>query len=255
MLGSVGDRGRKFSKPGMSTAMLAALVLALAGCPSTRRPSPAVPASTPVGEPSAPVAEPSAEPGVRRYRVDPGASLLVIVAERGGALAAAGHNHVIASHDLAGTIDLREPLSASRFEVHLPVERLTVDEPQLRAARGTDFEREVPDAAREGTRRNMLGEGVLDAVRYPSISARSVSLGGGPEHFAARVEFTVRGEAHTLDVPVRITFEPGGALRVAARFPLAQSAIGLTPFSTLLGALRVEDILGVELDLTARRVP
>ena len=36
---------------------------------------------------------------------------------------------------------------------------------------------------------------------------------------------------------------------------VAAAALGLTPLSVMLGAIQVEDMLGIEVDLSARRVP
>ncbi len=257
--------GAKSSKPALAAVSLAAL--AVAGCPTARRvaPVPAAPQPTSAvaAAPEAAPAEaampaaalPSPAAGVQRYRIDAAASLLVVVARRGGVLAAMGHDHVIASHDLSGYIDLQEPLRASRFALELPVAALTVDEPALRSGRGAGFDDEVPQAARAATRDNLLGERVLDAAHYPRITARGLELSGGPEHFAARVELTVRDTRHVALVPVRFATGPGDTLRITARFPLSQGALGLTPFSAALGALRVEDLLEVELDVSARRAP
>jgi hypothetical protein len=40
-------------------------------------------------------------------------------------------------------------------------------------------------------------------------------------------------------------------LTATAEFPLRQSALGLTPFSVMMGALRVEDQIRVKLKLVA----
>ena len=60
---------------------------------------------------------------------------------RGGTLARAGHNHIVASHDLAGTVYVAADLARSSFELQLPVASLTVDEAELRAARGSGLRR------------------------------------------------------------------------------------------------------------------
>lgn len=257
----MGGKRLKSSKAASGAAI--ALALCLAGCPSAGRgppgPAPGGPSQgvplPPETSAVPPAPEPPPAPGMQRHRIDPAASLLVIVARRGGALASIGHNHVIASHDLSGYIDLAEPAAASAFYLRIAPGTLTVDEPALRAGRGAQFEAVVPEEARAATRRNMLGEDLLDAARHPQIFVRGVALDGGPQHFAATVELTVRAQRYTLAVPVRLEPATPGTLRISSSFPLAQSALGLTPFSVMLGALRVEDLLEVELDLTARRVP
>jgi len=231
------------------------MALCLAGCPSAGRgPAGPEPAAGVPYDPSLAAEAPPA-PGTQRHRIDPAESLLAIVVRRGGALALIGHNHVVASHDLSGYIDLAAPPAASTLAMRIPVATLAVDEPDLRAGRGAEFEGVVPDNARAGTRENMLGEELLDATRYPEIVVRGITLGGGPENFAAQVELTVRAQRTTIKLPVRLAPAAAGTLRVSARFPVAQSALGLTPYSVMLGALRVEDLLEVELGLTARRVP
>ncbi len=243
------SQGWRRSTPGtalLGTAIVS--VLALAGCPSTWQtvPPPPVPAA-PAIEAAPPVA------GAIRYRVASAESLVVVLVYRGGTLASLGHNHVIAARALTGIVDLREPLAVSTFELHLPVAAFTVDEAGLRSSRGPGFADAVTDQARAGTRDNMLGEALLDAARFPEIVVRSVSLDGGPQDFTARLEVSVRGAPHLLDVPVQVERPDADRLHVTARFPVDQSALGLTPFSVMLGALRVEDRLGIEVDINAIR--
>ncbi len=44
---------------------------------------------------------------------------------------------------------------------------------------GKDFSAEVPDSAREGTKRNMLSESMLDGERFPEIVLKSSGDQGG----------------------------------------------------------------------------
>src|SRR5205807_981076 len=82
----------------------------------------------------------------------------------------AGHNHVIASHSLSGTVYVPGDLMRASFEIHVPVAELSVDEVALREREGSaDFPPEVPEAARQGTRRNMLGAALLDGERHHEI--------------------------------------------------------------------------------------
>src|SRR5580658_9387871 len=108
---------------------LLATVLALggllAGCAVRPAPPPA-PGSAQGVAPGAAFPETPAPHVGTPYDVIPQESLLTILVYRGGTLASAGHNHVIASHDLTGTIYLpADPLQSS-FELHLPVGSLTV---------------------------------------------------------------------------------------------------------------------------------
>jgi hypothetical protein len=237
----------KLRLPG--AALLAVLTT---GCPL----QPRVPAAPPV----AAAETPAPHEGIP-YDIVADESLLTIRVYRGGTLASAGHNHLIAAHALSGTIYVPAEVMRTSFEAHIPVAGFTVDEPALRAEEHSpDFPADVPDAAREGTRRNMLGEALLDSGRNPQIVLRAVRLepgeagreaGGEARAVLARVQTTVRGELRTIRVPVRYRLT-AGAVIASGEAPLKQSDIGLTPFSALLGALQVQDEMRVKFRIVAR---
>jgi polyisoprenoid-binding protein YceI len=234
----------------------AALVaMCLAGCP-TRPRVPASPTEQQITG-QAVKAQPTAAHEGRPYDIASSESLLIIVVYRGGALAKAGHNHVIASHNLTGTIYVPADIARSSFEVHLPVSELSVDEAALRAKEeGADFPPDIPDSAKEGTRRNMLSAALLDGEHYPEIVLRSERLepapGGSESQWLAQVQITLRGNLRSITVPVHYEPKPD-ELVVSGEFPLKQSDLGLTPFSALLGALQVLDDMKVKFRIVAAR--
>jgi hypothetical protein len=187
----------------------------------------------------------------RAYQVAPADSLLTVLVYRGGALARAGHNHVIASHSLAGTVWVPADPQAASFEIHAPVSEFTIDEPALRAQEGADFSTDVPDSAREGTRTNMLSEPMLDGAHFPEVILRSQRLESGSEGILAQVSVSIRGQTRTITVPVRYEIQEN-EVRAQGRLTLKQTDLGLTPFSLLGGALRVEDAMTVKFSLRAR---
>ena len=178
-------------------------------------------------------------------------SLLTVLVFRGGALAKAGHNHVIASHSLGGTAWVPADPSRASFEVHVPVNDFTIDEPKLRALEGQEFSAEVPDSAREGTKKNMLSEPMLDGARFPEVVLRSERLEPGSEGILAQVSVTIRGQTRMVTVPVRYEVHEN-EVRAQGQFALKQTDLGLTPFSLLGGALRVEDEMTVKFLVVAR---
>jgi len=186
------------------------------------------------------------------YDVVPGDSLLTILAFRGGALAKAGHNHVIASHEVSGTFYVPEDVLRSTFELHIPVASLTIDEPALRAKEGPDFPTDVPDSAKEGTRRNMLSAALLNGAQYPEITlvGARIQPGATESSVQADVQITVRGQSHTLAVPVAYS-RSGTELVASGELPIKQSDLGLTPFSAMLGALQVQDEMRVKFRFVA----
>ena len=176
---------------------------------------------------------------------------------RAGALAALGHNHIIACRCLTGTVYLpRQPLRAS-FDLHVAVEQFTVDDPGLRAdEHSAEFPPDIPQSARQGTRHNMLGAALLNAARYPEIILRAGGLraasDGRPEDLVADVLVYIHGQVRSLSVPLRYHLQ-ADEVEVTSEFPLRQTDLGLTPFSALGGALSVRDGMRVRLELVAKR--
>jgi polyisoprenoid-binding protein YceI len=205
---------------------------------------------------SAGTVAPSTEGGAaqhegRAYAVVADQSLLTVLVFRGGALAKAGHNHVIASHALSGTAWVPADPQRASFEVRVPVNDFTIDEPQLRALEGKEFSADVPDSAREGTKKNMLSEPMLDGARFPEVVLRSTRLESGSEGILATVSVSIRGQTRDVTVPIRYEVQ-GNEVRAQGQFALKQTDLGLTPFSLLGGALRVEDEMTVKFLVVAR---
>jgi len=238
--------------------LLPALSLAmLSGCPSPPRAPPPLPPAAPGAAPPAVAPVPAPHVGTP-YQILPQSSLLTVLVYRGGTLASAGHNHVIASHDLGGAIYIPSAVLESSFEVHVPVGTLTVDEADLRAQQpAAEFPPDVSESAKQGTRRNMLGEALLDAQRNPEIVLQSLQLEPAGSTAAnsgavlAHVQSSVRGQLRTFTVPVRYRLEEKGTLEISGEFLLRQSELGLTPFSALLGALQVQDEMRVNFHIVA----
>jgi YceI-like domain len=180
------------------------------------------------------------------------ASYLEVRVYRDGPMQKLGHNHIITSSALEGSIELRDPLTKSGFELHLPLESLVVDDPAARSTAGADFVNPVPQKDREGTRRNLLGEYVLDAARQDAIRLTAEELTGEPGALQARVRVSLRGEEHVIAVPFSLKLE-GDRLESHASFRLTHADIGLVPFTVALGALKVRDDIEINFRLEARR--
>jgi polyisoprenoid-binding protein YceI len=238
----------------------AALGAVIAACALRPPPQPVAPqpvAPQPAALPAQALPETPAPHLGTPYDVVLSDSLLMILVYRGGTLASAGHNHVIASHDLSGTIYVPADPLRSSFELHLPVATLTVDEATLRAEQSSaDFPPDVSEGAKAGTQHNMLGPALLDAQHSPEIVLRALRAEktADPAGVLAQVECTVRGQAHTLAVPVRYERRER-ELVVSGEMALRQSDLGLTPFSALLGALQVQDEMRVRFRIVARAAP
>lgn len=179
-------------------------------------------------------------------------SRLAVRVYRDGPMQKLGHNHLITSQSLAGEVRMREPLSGSGFSLRLPLDSLVVDDADARAAAGGEFTAPVPDRDREGTRRNMLGERVLDAARQGEVRLTAESLTGGPGNFEAQVRVSLAGREHVLAVPFTVTIADG-RLVAHADLHLKHADLGLEPFTVALGVLKVRDDFEVDLTVEARR--
>jgi hypothetical protein len=225
---------------------LAPLLLILAGCVAPSQvPPPAPPAVPPGAQPPATAALPS-----EVWEIV--GSALEVRVFRDGPMAKLAHNHLITSHALTGRIELRDPRTASGFQLELPLESLVVDDEKARQAAGGDFAVAVPEKDRAGTRQNLLGSKMLDAALQAVVRLTADGISGGPEQFTARVRVGLRGEERVIEVPVTVA-QDGAVLRVHAKLGLRHADLGLVPFTAGLGAVRVRDDFEIDCRLEARR--
>jgi polyisoprenoid-binding protein YceI len=226
-------------------AAVAGSLLLLASCNHLRGPPRANVAELPS------IAAPDIAGSVQ-YQIDPRTSVMHVQVLRGGTLASLGHNHVVTSRALTGRIWLHPQLERSGFEISFPVHELVIDDPDARRAAGEEFPPEVPATSREGTRRNMLREEVLDGQRFPVITLRSVRVVGELPTLAVTARIKIKETSRDLQLPVEVTMlthRPG--LGVVGEFDLLQTDFGITPYSVALGALAVQDRLHISYQIEA----
>ena len=111
----------------------------------------------------------------------------------------------------------------------------------------------MPEEARAGTRSNMLGQALLDAARFPElkVSGRVLRL-TAPDAAQLAVEVLLRGQVTRLELPVRFAWRDAATLEVDGELELRQTQLGLAPFSVMMGALQVEDLMHLRFRLVAR---
>jgi len=191
--------------------------------------------------------------GAREYEIDPETTVVTLLVRRGGKLSGFGHVHVITSADESGRVWLGATPDLSGFEVRIPVSAFVVDDPAARAAAGPEFTAAVPEDARAGTRRNMLGPDVLDAARYPEIVVSSTGPIADMAPSRVAVRLLIRGTELERELPIeaRVATDSVGA---RGSFRVLQSELGIRPFSIMGGAIAVEDELEVRFEIVARRI-
>ncbi|WP_343729664.1 YceI family protein [Duganella sp.] len=205
----------------------------------TAQPAPAA-AAKPVMPAAAPAPTQAADAGPL-LRIDSARSLIVVTVRRGGVLARLGHDHVVASHAISGTVAPRQ----NRADFTFRLDEMKVDEADLRQIAGLD--RQPSADAIAGTRHNMLTK-VLDAERYPLVRVHAER--GAPGQ-PLQVAITLHGVTRTLALPVTLR-EEHGVITVTGTTTLKQTDFGLTPFSVMAGAMAVQDQMEVRFELSAR---
>jgi hypothetical protein len=192
--------------------------------------------------------------GEPSHRVDSANSWARVYVYRAGAMARLGHNHIVLTRDIGGELWMSAEPADAAFHLALPVESLIVDPPELRAEAGEDFASQPSQEDISGTRRNMLGEQVLDAARYPTIEIWSERIRRSGDGLSADIVVAARGELNRVTVPVTIEEARSDMLIASGKFTLRQSDVGLAPFSILMGAVAVRDELEIEYSITVESV-
>lgn len=191
-------------------------------------------------------------PAAGKYSIDPSQSELRILVYRAGALASLGHNHVMVNHAVSGHVEVGAAIDDSSFSLQVPVARFEVDDPRARREEGGDFPGEISEDARAGTLHNMLGPAMLNAAQFPTIIVRSLTLSEAQGLLTATLAVSVAGHESRIAAPFTLDTD-GQSLSGAGAFELRQTAIGLTPYSLMGGALQVEDAMQLRFRITATR--
>jgi hypothetical protein len=224
----------------------AACVALCALCACTQLPPPTkAPATAPAVAETPPAVTPPTAPALPNagplLHIDTAQSLIAVTVRRGGILARLGHDHVVASHAISGTVAPEQ----NRADFTFRLDEMKIDEADLRRVAG--LEKQPSADAIEGTRHNMLTK-VLDADRYPLVTVHAErGIAGQP----LQVAITLHGVTRTLAIPVELR-EENGVINVKGTVQLKQTDFGLTPFSVMGGAMSVLDPMELRFDLTAR---
>ena len=169
-------------------------------------------------------------------------SELRVLVYRAGALARLGHNHVLVNRAVSGSVQIAATVSASSFSFSVPVVDFMVDDAQSRLQEGGDFPGDIPEDAKAGTYHNMLGAGVLNAAQFPAITVKSMAITSTQGALSAALTINIAGHESIVHAPFTLESD-SHRLTAAGSLELKQTAIGLTPYSLMLGALQVQDAM------------
>ena len=195
-----------------------------------------------------------AQNGVERvYQVDPATSDMHWLTYKAGSLQRLGHNHVISVGRPEGTVTVNMgDLAKSRFDLTIPVQGLIVDNADLRKSLGPDFESTPSADDIAGTRKNMLGDKLLQGEKFPSIRVHGTGPFGAAGNQTFNITVDLVGKSIDLTVPTEVTLD-GDMVAAHGEFELTHSELGLQPFSVMLGAIQVADKMHFSYDIKAQK--
>lgn len=192
-------------------------------------------------------------PGAAVFEVVKDESELRVLVYPAGLFGGFGHSHVISMNDIYGRMVIAEDPAESSVELTIPVESFDVDIEALRLEEGEAFEKPVPDKAKRGTRKNMLGEKLLDSSSFSTVTVRSNAWTGELPDILVIAEFTVRDQTNVLEFPASVTVT-GDQIVVTGSLTVTHGQLGLRPFKAALGTLRVRDEMRMKFRIMARRL-
>lgn len=219
-----------------------AVTLAACGAPRPRPPTPR--------EALQLEQKPPALAAVGVYRIDAGRSELRVLVYRAGPMARFGHNHVMTNRAISGSVTVADTLSSSVFSLSVPAAEFVVDDAEMRREEGADFEGDIAPDAKDGTLRNMLSPSLLDAAEFPSILVRSVAVDDSHGALTATLSIQIAGHESTVMAPFTLEVD-SGRLSAWGSVDLRQTELGLTPFSLMLGVLKVQDEIHMKFRIVA----
>ncbi len=189
----------------------------------------------------------------KEFRVDSDASWIRVLAYPDGPLRRFGHHHVISHHDISGVVMVAPDPLASTIMLELAVADFVVDDPDLRALEGEDFEKEIPQDARDGTRENMLGEKLLHAEQFPTIQIQSTAIEGSMPEVSIATTVTVKETEHSVTFPASIELTDDSFV-ARGQLEITHGELGLSPFTAAGGALSVRDLMVFKYEISGARV-
>lgn len=180
------------------------------------------------------------------YRIDGKSSQILVRAYPGGAMASLGHEHIIASQDVQGYLLINKATRHCRADLFVPVNKLNVDDPQLRAAAGLDTNLSVNAIA--DTRENMLNS--IDAANFPFALLHSSDCYGSLSGKESKFVLTIHGMQQARQLASSIQTNQEEQLIVSGGFSILQTEFGIEPFSLFNGLIKVDN----KLDLTYKLI-
>jgi polyisoprenoid-binding protein YceI len=183
--------------------------------------------------------------GKGTYRIGPDTGGLTLQTRRAGFGARIGHDLVLEATRWSGTVfvDPDQP-ECSRVEV-------TVEAASLEVRRAEGGLTPLTDRDRSDIHRT-IREKVLRTATIPDIVFRSTAAEVAGRALALHGDLTIRGRTLPVTLAVSLDEQADGTVATATT-TIVQTAFGITPYSAMMGALKVRD--GVDLRVDVKLPP
>lgn len=188
--------------------------------------------------------------GQQHFVVDTERSWIRVLVYRAGLMSALGHNHVIESHDISGSVTSSGQLTDTSVDIIFAVESLVVDDAELRDLEGEDFPGRISGKDIDGTRNNMLGRKLLDAANHPVVRIKSTDIDGKLDSLTVTADVTIAGQTN----PIMFSASANSSVDqvvISGDAQISHKDLGLKPFSAALGTLKVRQDMIVRFEITA----
>jgi polyisoprenoid-binding protein YceI len=175
-----------------------------------------------------------------RYRLGPADGSLLIRTGREGAAALMGHDLTLVATRWTATVsvDAEDP---PRSKV-----TATVDAASLVVREATGGPIGLTDSQRAEIESNVRTK-VLLSDRYPRIAFHSTAVESDGRHTAVTGKLTIRRRARPVTLTLRVA--RSRVPRIVATTSIIHTEFGIEPYSALLGALRVKDLVGITIEV------
>jgi polyisoprenoid-binding protein YceI len=175
------------------------------------------------------------------FTLGPADGTVLIRTGREGAAARVGHDlTLVATRWRAAVhVDARVP---TRSTVRAVVEAASLE---VREASGGALS--LTEAQKKEVETNTR-EKVLRSRRHPKITFTSIAVEGDAKRALVTGKLAIAGKTREAALAVRVDSR-STLPRVRATMSIVQSDVGMTPYSSLLGALRVKDALELSVDV------
>ena len=184
------------------------------------------------------------------FVIDSEQSWIRVLVYRTGLFSGLGHNHVIASNDLSGTVQCNDQVASTRVDLSFPVESLVVDLNDNRKLEGDDFAKPVSAKDINSTRNNMLGSKLLAADSFPLIRIQTTAVEGTVDSLLVTADMTVAGHTNSISFPASAVLSDA-QITISGNATITHKQLGLKRFSAAFGTLKVHEDITVRFEIIA----